>query len=393
MEPQSSILTERHSPGTSLAGLRVLIDARKLRDGGIGVYTENLINGLLSHQHSTGIELTVIGNPETVAAFNWGNTVSVIEDHAQPYSLDELVWLPRRLDFNRFDLFHAPHYTLPWGINIPTVVTVHDLIHIYHPEKRYYPFVANYLIKSALKRATKVLAVSVATYLEVKRFTRANAAIMSKMSVIPNAIDPSFLDQSLLKSSTTGKLKVTGNYLLAVISMLKPHKGLKDLLEAFKALKAQKGCGDLKLVLVGKGTERMIASEQLLEEAGSIKGVHLFGSVARDELLHLYRGAKALVVASRAEGFCLPVLEAQAVGTPVIARPVPAIMELLTNRDLACSDFSVKSLFETLASFIEQEGLEKPKCNGIIDSKHLRRFDRDELAKAIMTVYEQAVSD
>ena len=137
--------------------IRLLLDGRKLRDGGIGVYTENLIAGLLE---VGGVSITVLYTDERCRTAPYASQVQWLWDPARPYSLDELFSLASRIDFSRFDIFHTPHYMLPYRIPIPTVVTVHDLIHITHPEKFWYPSVAKLLIRSAVRRADGVLAVS-----------------------------------------------------------------------------------------------------------------------------------------------------------------------------------------------------------------------------------------
>jgi glycosyltransferase involved in cell wall biosynthesis len=57
-------------------------------------------------------------------------------------------------------------------------------------------------------------------------------------------------------------------------------------------------------------------------------GADLRGYVTKDELADLYRGAAALVLPSRFEGFGLPLLEAMACGTPVVAAEEPALREV-----------------------------------------------------------------
>ena len=179
-----------------------------------------------------------------------------------------------------------------------------------------------------------------------------------------------------------------------VMSQMKPHKGLAEMLQAFEMVIKERGkleCGDVKLVLVGQGTEALVDKGALLTELGALKNVHIFGSVSKEELRDLYADAAALVVPSKAEGFCLPVLEAKSMGVPVISRPVPAILELLSKRDIACDGFEVDSLAAAMIRFIESGRLKssEPSCDEI--EEELKRFRIDENAKVLLKIYQEAL--
>lgn len=375
MEPQSCPLAEAavSSAAAPAPALRVLLDARKLGDGGIGVYLENLAAGLSLRGD---VRLTLVGDAAQIRQYPWSASVQIIEDAARPYSLDELFLMPRRLKLKDFDLFHSPHYTLPFGLKIPAVVTIHDLIHVKVPPRRFHPWLAAPMIRSALRRAARVVVVSQATYREVCDLVK-TPGIISKLRVVPNALDPAWLAAPCSRDYLRSRFHLQDPYLLAVISMLKPHKGLEDLLQAFARLKqmgfagpgisaALQGClRDLKLILVGKGAESLVvAADKLLKQAGAIDGVHILGAVSRHDLGQLYWGALALVVPSLAEGFCLPALEAKAFGTAVVARPAPALGELLDDNDLICRDFSVGALTEGMYALLQRKSKMPRGFNG-----------------------------
>lgn len=394
MEESGQLASSFHDGGEQL---RVLIDGRKLCDGGIGVYISNLLAGLSERSDvSVGVVLspTVHAKPE-IRRTKWYERVEVIEDAAKLYSYDEMMRLPQRLPFNRFDVFHEPHFILPYGVPIPTVVTVHDLIHIQHPERSYYPFVAKPLIRSAISRAASVLTVSDATRLDIEAFLGPDSRFRTKVHVVPNAIDPFFLRRVEPGEYLQQRFGLSGAYLVAVFSSIKPHKGFKDLLQAFTLLKQEalnhsdasyrKFVGDLKLVLAGSGTESIVDADMLLERAGATKDVYLLGSVSKEDLRQLYGSASAAVIASTAEGFCLPAIEAQAQGARLIARPVPAVLELLSERDLVCADFTVEALKGGLAKHCKsQMGSKADRL-----SPDLARYDRSDITQSIVDVYRE----
>ena len=319
---QRSFETER----SSRARLRVLLDARKLGDGGIGRYTQNLMTGLLDTDE---IELTVLCRSDISDTFTG---VCCLIDSAKSYSLDEYLLLAKRIDWSAFDLYHNPHYTLPFGIPIPSIVTVHDLIHVEQPQKWFYPLIASKLIRSSLYRSSAVLTVSQASRDSIERFYPRSK---NKVTVIPNA------NSQTLDSPVRISPDVQEPYILSIISTDKPHKGLQDLLDAFaqaKKIASKLGArfARAKLCVVGQG---------VVKDTSRLSGDVVFkGAVSEQELSKLYQGALTLIIPSTIEGFCLPALEAKMMGVPVITRPVPAVCELMSTGDRVCADMSVDSL-------------------------------------------------
>lgn len=351
--------------------MRVLLDARKLGHGGIGTYIENLIAGFLE----LGIELTVIGSRRELLRFGLVDLVSIIDDETPQYSLRESFGLLRRINQRAFDVYHAPHFTLPFGLKIPAVVTVHDLIHLRHPEHFYYPWIAKPLIRSALRRASKVITVSEASRADLLDLMHDEAGFSEKVRVIPNAVDPRFVPPAQRRTENP--------YLLAILSNHKPHKGLSELLDAWIAFKrsASPEQRALRLLLVGEGSRA----------AGEVPpDVTPLGAVSKEKLVSLYQQARALIVPSRIEGFCLPVLEAHAAGTPVIATPAPAIKELLCRRDVCCAGFDAEALAAGIAEFCGRDGRNGAGLDPEGDC-HLSRYTRAETARRVLDVYRNSL--
>lgn len=379
-----SASSRRTAPALSRP-IRVLLDSRKIQDGGIGTHIQNLISGLTTID---GVEVTALTYPDRSYLATQCGANAIIEDSSPGYSLEEMFLMSRRIDFSSFDIYHSPHFILPFGIKIPTIVTVHDVIQISHPERFFYPMVAKRLIGSSIRRANKVVTVSNATSRELTRlFPKAS----QKIRVIPNAVDPFFLSETFLRDVPPDQSE-RGSYIVATFSNLKPHKGLEDLLSAFENLKVlasrlpkedvlAKAIKDLKLVLVGQGTESLKA-EKLRDD------VLVAGRVSIRELHKLYSSAQALIVASVVEGFCLPVIEAQACATPVIARPTPAVVELMTTNDVLVADFTVDSLTDSLYQFFSKRVYNPELIEYAVPLGHMRRFDREDIALSVTELYQ-----
>ena len=372
------------SASSTHTSIRLILDGRKLGDGGIGVYTANLIAGLVD---AGGVDVSVIVRSVAQILPSFSQNVTWIQDPAKPYSLDELIGMPRRIPFSEFDIFHAPHFVLPYRVGIPTVVTVHDMIQISHPEKFYYPWIARRLIGSSIHRADAVIAVSRHTRSEVLNLANVSE---SKVTYIPNAIAPEIVEQS-------EKIEVTQRehpYLFVVMSNNKPHKGLKDLLKAYRMYReggawksSLSACP--RLIVAGYGAENI--ERALLDQdcAHLLQGVSIDGVLAPKNLRQRLSHALALVVPSLVEGFCLPALEAQACGTPVICRPVPALQELVTEHDTVASDFSVESLAKAISQGTSRGGSGRRQ----VVRAHIDRFSCVVVGAQVKSEYQKVLAN
>jgi glycosyltransferase involved in cell wall biosynthesis len=222
-----------------------------------------------------------------------------------PARIQELrmAWrLPRLLRRVRPRVGHYQHALPLWSVG-PSVLTVHDLSFEREPDLM--PWKDRLVFKTAVPRSARktdrVIAASERTRGDLIDLYRIPA---EKIRVVPHGVDPAF---------SPGDRAAEG-YLLFV-GAVQRRKDPRAALEAAR---------DLQMPLVVVGPEREPA---LADELRGL-GADLRGYVEKEELVRLYRGAACLVVPSRYEGFGLPVLEAMASGTPVVAAPDAAMVEV-----------------------------------------------------------------
>jgi len=276
----------------------VLLDADVLgrQRTGDETYVENLLRALPAAAPDLRFA-AVTRFPDRVA-----DGVEAIELPAGSQEL-RMAWrLPRLLRRVRPQVGHYQH-ALPLRAFGRSVVTVHDLSFERDPElmPRKDRLVFRATVPRSARRADRVVAVSERTRDDLVELYGIDE---EKIRVIPHGVDPAF---------GPGDGAPEG-YLLFVGAVQK-RKDPRAALEA--AL-------DLGMPLVVTGPEREPALADELRQLGA----DLRGYVEKDELARLYRAAACLVVPSRYEGFGLPVIEALASGTPVVAAPDAALVEV-----------------------------------------------------------------
>ncbi|HEY0788466.1 MAG TPA: glycosyltransferase family 1 protein, partial [Thermoanaerobaculia bacterium] len=212
------------------------------------------------------------------------------------------------------DVFHAPHYVVPY-VGTRVVVTIHDLIHLRLAYRNpLQPRYARNMIRRAGRASAAVLTVSESVRAEIEReFPSARG----KIEAIPNGVLPPFGPEEGPRDETVlADLGLARRAYFLYVGNDKPHKRLDLLAEAWRAVRP--GMPDVRLALAG-GASALGAPDG---------GIVFAGRVADQDLAALYRGALALVLPSDFEGFGLPVLEAMASGTPVICSDIPPLREL-----------------------------------------------------------------
>jgi glycosyltransferase involved in cell wall biosynthesis len=229
--------------------------------------------------------------------------IEAVELATSSQELRMTLTLPRLLRRLGAALAHF-QYALPLVLPCPAVVTIHDLSFEREPSLmgRRDRFVFRKVVPRAARKAVRVLTVSERTRRDLRELY---GLPDGKIVVTPNGVDPAFTPSNSLSQ---------GDYVLVVGAVQERKNPLAALAAADAAA--------LPLVVAGPAKDEALARE--LER----RGARVTGYVEQEELVRLYRGAACLLQPSRYEGFGLPVLEAMACGTPVVAVPEPALQEV-----------------------------------------------------------------
>jgi alpha-1,3-rhamnosyl/mannosyltransferase len=338
--------------------VKVAIDARKWRDYGIGTYVRNLVRHLARLDRETTYFLFCNHADEATLRDLAENFVPVVDD-SPGYSIKEHVSIPLKLRRLGANLLHTPHYVRPLFCTIPSVVTIHDCIHLLFPE--YLPNrmawrYAHFMMGQAVRRSAIVFTVSDASRNDILRFYP--WAAPDTVQVVPNAIDADLLEDPGREETerVRERYQIRGRFVLFV-GNVKPHKNLERLIAAFARLRQEPGHEDLKLLLIGDDVSRYGSLRRTVEAAGVRQDVRFFGFVPHRTLAALYRLASVFAFPSLYEGFGLPPLEAMACGTPVVTSRLSSLPEVVGDAAVLIDPYDIDDIARGLHQALEDRAL------------------------------------
>jgi glycosyltransferase involved in cell wall biosynthesis len=371
--------------------MRIVLDARYLgpKTSGIGTYVRAVAKRLPKLDPDLDLRLWLPENGQLDA--DLAQRVSSRHLSAVPNGLATLCLSRWFDDWTEVDLFHAPANVLGFGIPVPAVVTLHDVMWLEHlawcqPIALARPVSFAYFqtaIRHAIRKARRILTVSRASR---DAIIRIEPRAHSRIVVAHNAHEPDFCPPSSraqARANAANRLGFEEDYVLMVGQNV-PSKGHDIGLRAFAAHVPR----PLRLVVIqrlapGQGLAALAAA------LGVTDRVSFAPELPFDAFLDVLRSARLLLQPSRAEGFGLPVLEAMAAGCPVLASDIEPLVEVLGNAGVTVPVGDVRATGEALASMLtDRAHCESLRAAGLERSKD---FSWDDTAKVTLETYRDAV--
>lgn len=296
---------------------------------GLGRYAESLTQALVAKDPARfALFFNRSGRTKVLSGLE-GTPSRSVRAAYKPWRM--AVWLGQiaGVGFDRLlpgaELYHGTEHLLMPLRNVPSVLTVHDLIFRLFPQhhKRLNYWYLNAAMPLYCRRASAIIAVSQATKQDLVRCYRLDPA---KITVIHEAAAPHFAPASSAQvAQVRARYRLPEEYLLHV-GTIEPRKNLSRLLEAIHRLR--RGKEDIRLVVVGSKGWLYEGFFQRLEDLELGDAVIMPGYVPDTDLAAIYTGARLVVLPSLYEGFGLPVLEAMVCGVPVVCSDRSSLPEV-----------------------------------------------------------------
>ncbi len=309
----------------------------------------------------------------------------------KPWRLVILLAHIARLPFNRLvpdaDLFHSTEHLLFPLKEIPTVLTVHDLIYKLYPayHKRLNYWFLNLAMPLFCRRATAIIAVSEATKKDLVNYYSIEP---SKIHVVPEAPSDTFRPPAAAElRHVRDHYRLPDRYLIH-IGTIEPRKNLSRLVDGVRVL--QDEFPGLSLVLVGaKGwlTEDLFNK---IKSNGMADLIRHLGWVSEQDLPGIIGGADLAVQPSLYEGFGLPILEHMACGQVVAASNRGSLPEVGGNAAAYFDPLNLDEMLGVIAQLLRDKAQYGERRQ--LGLHQARLFSWGRAAQETMAVYQSVLN-
>ncbi len=298
-----------------------------------------------------------------------------------------IFWTQARLSlemlFHPVDVLFVPAHTVPLIHPKNTIVTVHGLEFEFCP-KAYSPwqrFYMRFVIKNSCRWAKKIIAVSENT----------KSDLISKYNVDEKKIKVIYegyseynfqFPISNFKSSPNNKISNYRGYIL-FIGRLENRKNINGIVEAFEILKEKYKIAH-KLILVGKFGYGGDKIKEKIYKSEYKNDIILTGYVSEEDKYYLLKSAGMFLFPTFYEGFGLPILEAQKVGTPVVTSNVSSMPEVAGDGAVLVDPKDPGAIAEAIYKLVSDESYK----NDIIEKglANVKRFSWEKCSREIADV-------
>jgi glycosyltransferase involved in cell wall biosynthesis len=383
---------------------KICIDARYIfpQMDGIGRYLYNLIDQITTITSGTNeyhffiLEVEEFAPKSVLRSFDSRKNISFIRIPVKPQTIKNH-FVGRYLKKLQIDLYHYPQFDLPWFVSGFKIVTsILDM----NPQKmpgffptkngwikKYYAILTNWV---ALKKSDKLITISESTKHELLEFYNFHKG--NKIQAVHLGVDAKFFNHSdkevLSKIISELRVKHNFNKYFLYVGNNRPHKNLERVLIAFKSV-LKKIDFELKFLLVGQQLKNNTDIDALVMKLGLKENV-ISLELSDEELNAVYSNSEAFVFCSLSEGFGLPVLEAMALGCPVITSNLSSMKEIAEGAALLANPYSLKSIEGSMIQLVNDKNLRKELIEKGFNKAQL--FTWKKCAEETLTIYSQLLN-
>ncbi len=354
--------------------MKIAVDAREFENGkmtGIGRFLKNLL--VNAGQYFEGFEFLLLGNELTEIPFELPPYCRLIKISAFSTQVWEQFKAREVLKDEKPDLFFSPYYKRPLFIDMPSVVTVHDLIPLFYPRHFAEPLILKKLLKLYAKKSA-IITDSKNSVSDIEKHIGIDKEVLN---VVYNAVDGDvFKPIDIKKNGIFSEIGINNKYIMYAGSF-SAHKNVSALIKAYSLLSG-KIKQEYELVICSNSKSKI--------PCGS--GCIIVNSPKDSELAALYSGASLFVFPSLYEGFGLPPVEAMACGCPVLSSNASCMPEILGPAASYFNPLDEKELSFKIESLLcDKYELEKMSVKSI---ERARLYSKEKFCKSVFEVFKEA---
>lgn len=369
--------------------MRIAIEAQRIfrpNKHGMDFVALETIRELQKLDHEN--EYFIFVSPGPDCCLQESANVHIIILHCPSYPLWEQVALPRAVAKVKPDLLHCTSNTAPIFCPVPLVLTLHDIIFL---EKRqsssqswYQEMGWHYrrlVVPRILPRCKKIITVS---HFECQRIRQALHLPQEQLTAIYNGYNTHFHPQA--KEPQTTRKYINADDYLFFLGNTDPKKNTPRVLKAYSLYLKQSTIK--RPLLIADLNEECIDCILQAEQISEIKPFLSFpGYIPNADLAALYNGAFAFLYPSLRESFGIPMLEAMACGTPIIAGNTSAMPEVAGPGALLVNPFNADDIAGKLLQLEQEETLYTQQANYGLE--RVKLFSWQKSAEALLNLYTQ----
>jgi glycosyltransferase involved in cell wall biosynthesis len=288
----------------------------------------------------------------------------------------------------KVDLIHATDHYVPKCAPVPLVATLMDAIPLSHPHwsRGNHRGLKNALWIRAANWADQIVTISEYSKLELAKWTGIS---LNKISVIPLGVDKRwFREVPAAEFAQVRARYALPEHFFISVGTLQPRKNIEGAILAHRSMPLTER-QRVPLVIVGRAGWKCEAVLKMIDEDTSSGAVRWLQHVPEADLLAVVKSASALVFASLAEGFGLPVLEAFAAQVPVVTSNTTSLPEVTGDAALTVDPLDVAALSAAMSRVIGDEALANDlKQRGL---RRAQSFNWQACAAATVGVYQEVL--
>jgi len=371
--------------------MKIAIDVRTVlpNRSGVGNYVLNLIQNLrqvdpdpVYYFLAQKKNLSLLGN----LAREQNPLLTIFSHENHPLSdFWEHFILPIRLERMGINVFHGPASLIPFRKDhCGLVVTIHDLVAFLFPETipLKYGAYMRYLLRQAVKKADKIIAVSYHTKQDLIRILKVP---LDKIVVIHEAPSPIFspYDKKEARARLKQQYGITKKFIYH-LGNIEPRKNLIVLLEAFTRVCQDLG-NEYQLVVSGQKGWLTRSLSHFLKNYPAQDQVLFTGYVPMEHIPLFMNGAELFIFPSLYEGFGLPVLEAMSCGTPIISSNRSSIPEIVGSAGILVDPTDIQELADRIIGLLRNP--EEKRRLSQLGKEQSALFSWHEAARKTLDVY------